>query len=271
MDVLVEGKITPEEPMADVIETVIRLKNYPHLVLRITSSDSELEGRISCCRGSHILGGRINNSDEAGYKAIFQLLSVRDGNYAILDPGDQSIADINQTLWIVSERVKDSLPDLPASPMDLLDATKELQAINTESRVFYTATLPSPSQDAESERSSKLSRPESTDSRLTKSSNLKDLARLSRQRESKFGNFAQTAVLVVFSLAIGAALAMAIVKYWIFSTSDSLSSPAPSSPHLALPHAASPHLPPPHPPSPHLPAPEVASPTMSSPKLPPRK
>ena len=122
MDVIVEGKITSEEPMKDVIETLADLKNFPHLVLRVSASEAELEGRIAFSHGGYILGGRINNSDESGYAAIQKLLSIKAGNYAILDPGRQQIADINQTLWILSDRVKERLPDLPKTPAGLFDA-----------------------------------------------------------------------------------------------------------------------------------------------------
>jgi hypothetical protein len=125
LDVIVEGKITSEEPMKDVIETVADLKNFQHLVLRISASAADLEGRIAFSHGGYILGGKINNSDECGYSAIHKLLSVKVGNYAILDPGPQQIADINQTLWILSERVKERLPELPTTPVGLFDADPE--------------------------------------------------------------------------------------------------------------------------------------------------
>lgn len=125
LDVIVEGKITSEEPMKEVIETLVDLKNFPHLVLRVSASDNDLEGRIAFSHGGYILGGRINNSDESGYPAIHKLLSIKSGNYAILDPGRQQIGDINQTLWILSERVKERLPDLPTSPAGLFDADPE--------------------------------------------------------------------------------------------------------------------------------------------------
>ncbi|HEY9756848.1 MAG TPA: hypothetical protein V6C97_16905 [Oculatellaceae cyanobacterium] len=135
MDVIVEGKITPDEPMFEVIETVVELKNFPHLVLRISDQESDLEGRIAFSHGGYILGGKINNSECYGYPAIHKLLSVKDGNYAVLDPGPQQISDINQTLWIMSERVMQSLPNLPESPVELFDHTSdhdEQRAANAE-------------------------------------------------------------------------------------------------------------------------------------------
>ena len=121
--------------MMDVIETVVELKNFPHLVLRISDKESDLEGRISFSHGGYILGGKINNSECYGYPAIHKLLSIKNGNYAVLDPGPQQISDINQTLWIMSERVMNSLPNLPDSPVDLFDHTgdhDEQRAANAE-------------------------------------------------------------------------------------------------------------------------------------------
>lgn len=127
MDIIIEGKITPEEGMSEVIQTVIDLKNLANPILRISSSDSDLQGRVSFSSG-HILGGRINNSDETGYPAIRKLLSITDGNYAILDPGRQHITDVNQTLWIEANKVVQMLPNLPQTPEVLMDINAEYNA-----------------------------------------------------------------------------------------------------------------------------------------------
>ncbi len=127
MDIIIEGKITPEEGMSEVIQTVIDLKNLQNPILRISSSDSDLQGRVSFSSG-HILGGRINNSDETGYPAIRKLLSITDGNYAILDPGRQHITDVNQTLWIEANKLVQMLPNLPQTPEVLMDINAEYNA-----------------------------------------------------------------------------------------------------------------------------------------------
>jgi hypothetical protein len=124
VDIIIEGKITPEEGMSEVIQTVIDLKNLQNPILRISSSDSDLQGRVSFSSG-HILGGRINNTDETGYPAIRKLLSITDGNYAILDPGRQHITDVNQTLWIEANKVVQMLPNLPQTPEVLMDINAE--------------------------------------------------------------------------------------------------------------------------------------------------
>lgn len=120
MDIIIEGKITPDEGMSEVIQTVIDLKNLQNPILRISATDSDLQGRVAFSSG-HILGGRINNSDETGYPAIRKLLLITQGNYAILDPGRQHIQDVNQTLWIEANKVIQMLPNLPQTPEVLMD------------------------------------------------------------------------------------------------------------------------------------------------------
>ncbi|CAM6000042.1 unnamed protein product [Sphagnum balticum] len=120
MDVVIEGKITPDQDIADVIQTVIDLKNMPNLVLRVTDEDSDLQGRVAFREGGYILGARVNHTNECGYDAIRLLLSIKSGNYAILDPGRTPNSDTNQTLWISADKVLNLLPALPESPETLL-------------------------------------------------------------------------------------------------------------------------------------------------------
>jgi hypothetical protein len=136
VDVVIEGKITPEEDIADVIQTVIDLKNMPNLVLRVTDEDSDLQGRVAFREGGFILGARVNNTNECGYDAIRLLLSIKSGNYAILDPGRTPTSDTNQTLWISADKVLNLLPMLPESSETLL-------GIDPASRAEQTFAHPS--------------------------------------------------------------------------------------------------------------------------------
>jgi hypothetical protein len=130
VDIVIEGKITTDEGMADILQTVIDLKNLPNAILRLTSLGDEIQGRIAFAQGGYILGGRVNNTDETGYPAVRKLLSITEGNYAILDPGRTHVADVNQTLWIKASRVLDYLPTLPPSPEVFLDGA-DVNSINT--------------------------------------------------------------------------------------------------------------------------------------------
>ncbi len=178
--------------MVEVVQTVIELKNYPHLVLRITNDNARLEGRISFSHGGYILGGRINNTDDTGYKAIKELLSVKEGNYAILDPGPQQISDINQTLWLISDLVMKRLPDLPDTPVEFFDKEHTHEEPPAAAPVFTEMAYGRPDQKAadnanKSTISSKKGR--------------------ARSFNASFWYFLQWLCVVVFSVAIAAAFA----------------------------------------------------------------
>jgi hypothetical protein len=120
VDVIVEGKITAEEAMHEVVQTVVDLKTVDTPVLRINCLDERFQGKIVFAQGGYILGGKIDETGEIGYAAVRKLLLVHNGNYAILDPEKQALADLNQNLWIDAEKVISLLPKLPESPDGLL-------------------------------------------------------------------------------------------------------------------------------------------------------
>jgi hypothetical protein len=122
VDVIVEGKITAEEGVDEVLQTLIDLKTVANPVLRINCLDARFQGKIGFAQGGFILGAKIDETGELGYPAVRRLLMVRNGNYAILDPEKQVVQDINQTLWIDAEKVIQVLPDLPQSPESLVGA-----------------------------------------------------------------------------------------------------------------------------------------------------
>jgi hypothetical protein len=120
VDVIIEGKITPEEGIAEVLQTLIDLKTVAYPVLRINCTDSRFQGKIGFAQGGFLLGAKVEETGELGYPAVRKLLLVRNGNYAILDPEKQIVLDVNQSLWIDLEKILQVLPDLPASPEGLL-------------------------------------------------------------------------------------------------------------------------------------------------------
>ena len=120
MDVIVEGKITAEEGMDEVLQTVIDLKSVANPILRVNCLDERIQGKIAFGQGGFILGGKIEETGEVGFPAIRRLLLVQNGNYAILDPGRQQFPDINQTLWIEAARLIQLMPNLPETMEVLL-------------------------------------------------------------------------------------------------------------------------------------------------------
>jgi hypothetical protein len=131
VDIIIEGKITPDEGMAEVLQTVIDLRNLANPILRVTADNHDLQGRISFSRG-HILGGRVNNTDEIGYPAIRKLFSITTGNYAILDPGRSHVNDVNQSLWIEADKLIAMLPNLPEHPDTLIEGHPDDISINRQ-------------------------------------------------------------------------------------------------------------------------------------------
>jgi hypothetical protein len=59
LDIVIEGIITAEEGMDEVIETIIHLKSVPSALLRVSCKEEGLQGRIGFGPGGHILGGYI--------------------------------------------------------------------------------------------------------------------------------------------------------------------------------------------------------------------
>ncbi len=110
MDIVIEGIITAEEGLNEVIETIIHLKSVPSALLRVSCKEAGLQGRIGFGAGGHILGGCINDTGEVGYPAIKKLLTVKSGNYAVLDMGHEHVPEVNQTLWIKGEKILEICP-----------------------------------------------------------------------------------------------------------------------------------------------------------------
>lgn len=123
MDIIIEGIITAEDGMNDVIETIIHLKSVPNALLRVSCKEAGLQGRVGFGPGGHILGAHIDDTDEIGYPAVKKLLTVRTGNYAVLDMGHEHTTEVNQTLWIKADKILEIWPDLPDSPRNLLGAS----------------------------------------------------------------------------------------------------------------------------------------------------
>ncbi len=126
MDIIIEGILTKEEGMSDLLETIIHLKTVPNALLRISSKEEHLKGRIGFGPGGYVLGGCIDDTGELGYTAIKKLLSIRSGNYAVLDTGRDHPPEINQTLWIKGEKILEIWPNLPETPEPLLDVNSNL-------------------------------------------------------------------------------------------------------------------------------------------------
>lgn len=120
MDVIIEGKITKDSKMDEILRTCTEIKSV-NPILRINDNESSLQGRIGLSQGGYIIGGKVPDTGEIGYEAIRKLLAVVDGNYAILDPGNKHFGDVNQSLWLKVDKILPLLPDLPDKSDGLVD------------------------------------------------------------------------------------------------------------------------------------------------------
>jgi len=126
VDIVLEGKIDPQEGMGEVLETVLQLKSINNAILRLSSSDNVVSGRVAFSQNGYILGGRLDESGETGYPAIRKLFSIKDGNYAVLDVGRTHVPEVNQTLWIKAEYLLPVLSNLPESPDGIIEGNREI-------------------------------------------------------------------------------------------------------------------------------------------------
>lgn len=140
MDVIIEGKITAEEGLDGVLQTLIELKSVERAILRINSFDEHFQGKIGFAIGGYILGARIEETGEIGYSAVRKLLLVQNGNYAILDPEKQNLYEISQSLWIDASKLLNQLPDLPPSP-ETFQNPDAIQVANPMTEQYDSAAL----------------------------------------------------------------------------------------------------------------------------------
>jgi hypothetical protein len=142
VDVIIEGKITPEEGIDEVLKTCAEIKSVKTPILRINDNGSELQGQIAFSQGGYIIGGKVNQTNEIGYTAVRRLLAIEEGNYAILDPLRKHITDVNQSLWLKVDKIVALLPNLPENPDGLLDKQPEVQHSMKAGQVDLGSNLP---------------------------------------------------------------------------------------------------------------------------------
>ncbi len=129
MDVIVEGKITKEETITDILRTCSEIPSIKTPILRINDSSSDVQGRIAFSQGGYILGAKVNPSGETGWAAIRRLVKIQDGNYAVLDPMRKRVTELNQSLWIKTDKLLALMPNLPDDPSGLIDP-QESEAVS---------------------------------------------------------------------------------------------------------------------------------------------
>lgn len=122
-------------------------QNQPGLtVLRISYPDKNLDGRILISDGRYVTAAGISLSEEGGYPALRKLLTVGEGNLALLKATGDENFDFDQSLNIELSRIIRVHPDLPHQASDLFDERALLDRVfgaDTESSQAR-ATAPRP-------------------------------------------------------------------------------------------------------------------------------
>ncbi len=109
MFAVLEGQISDDQDLREVLEIVLNVKDVQNGVLRITCN--EFNGRIGIFCGRYITGAKVSSTDETGEEALKKLLTVQKGNFAFLDAKGQDISDLKQSLSIEIDRLLELLPN----------------------------------------------------------------------------------------------------------------------------------------------------------------
>ncbi|MBC7998451.1 MAG: hypothetical protein IAF58_10930 [Leptolyngbya sp.] len=121
MDLIFEGRLSDQIAMQDILAR-IKSDQTPGLkILRVYRPRDGLSGKIAIDGGKYVMAATIQNSDESGYPALKKLLSMTDGNFAVLNaqPGDS--IEFQPNLNIGLEQLLNTLPNLPEHPTKLFD------------------------------------------------------------------------------------------------------------------------------------------------------
>lgn len=121
MDLIFEGRLSDQVAMKDVL---LRIKALPApglKILRINRQRDGLNGKIAIDGGKYVTAASVIDSFETGYSALRLLLSIDEGNFALLNakPGDS--IELQPNLHIEIDQLVKTMPHLPDSPAKLFD------------------------------------------------------------------------------------------------------------------------------------------------------
>lgn len=148
MDLIFEGRLSDQIAMKDIL---LRIKSEPTpgmKILRINRQRDGLVGKIAFDGGKYVTAASVVDSIETGYTALRLLLSVSDGNFALLNakPGDS--IELQPNLHIEIDQLLKSMPHLPDSPNKLFDERALLDRVFGQD--FTLSELPAlPDEDNE--------------------------------------------------------------------------------------------------------------------------
>jgi hypothetical protein len=129
MEVLLQGKLTNDQDMREVLEDVLSLPGSTVGVFRISAPGENLNGRLVLYNRRYVIGANISDSPESGYAAVRRLLSVRDGNFAFMESHeDAPQTDSNHPVCLDLQALLEYLPELPETLPGSVEAHDVLPA-----------------------------------------------------------------------------------------------------------------------------------------------
>jgi hypothetical protein len=115
-----QGKISASRTPREMLYSILKLKKVAIGLLRMTTGS--VEGEILICNATFVVGARLKNSNQIGYKAIRKLLMIKEGKFEYLDMGDAQLADVDQGLKVRLTQLINKLPELPSNYDELAGA-----------------------------------------------------------------------------------------------------------------------------------------------------
>ncbi|HIN65776.1 MAG TPA: hypothetical protein EYM95_14135 [Candidatus Obscuribacterales bacterium] len=121
MDLIFEGRLSDQVAMKDVL---LRVKNVPVpglKILRINRQRDGLHGKIAFDGGKYVTAAYVIDSVETGYTALRLLLSIDEGNFALLNAKHGDSIELQPNLHIEIDQLIQTMPYLPDNPSKLFD------------------------------------------------------------------------------------------------------------------------------------------------------
>lgn len=149
MDLIFEGRLSDQINMKDVLLRIKSLQTPGLKILRINRQRDGLHGKIAVDGGKYVTAASVIDSVETGYPALRLLLTVSDGNFALLNAMPNDSIELQPNLHIGIDQLLQAMPHLPDSPAKLFDERALLDKVFGQD--FTLGDLPAHRDDEEEE------------------------------------------------------------------------------------------------------------------------
>jgi hypothetical protein len=149
VDLIFEGRLSDQINMKDVL---LRIKSNPTpglKILRINRQRDGLNGKIAIDAGKYVTAASVVDSVESGYPALRLLLTISDGNFALLNAMPNDSIELQPNLHIGLDQLLQAMPHLPDSPAKLFDERALLDKVFGQD--FTLGDLPAHKDDEDEE------------------------------------------------------------------------------------------------------------------------